>query len=554
MTSAHRSAGRSTIGTVGATSTTRRRLLQSAFGVLGAAALGACGATGGDAADPRAPGDAAVAPAFVPYTGVAPDLEGDPENHVPDAFFSYPEEPPSFIDGPVGNGGGVRIMTQGAGIAVPLDQNSRWQQLNSALDVELSFEVTMPNEYDSKQAVVIASGELPDIMQLRAMAQFPKVLDSEFADLSEHLGGDAVKDYPALAAIPSLAWDSVTVNGRIFGIPQSRPPVGPICTIRGDLLDEMGAAVEVSDGEDFLDLCRAVTDPSRNRFAIGSDPAQWTLAYIMEMMSAPTRDHPWAEREGDFTCWYETEQMPDALEVVRGMWEEGLFHPESVTGQGATMWRAGATVIYFQNFPGWGNFTKQSPEFELEVLAPQRWDGGGQAAKMMAEGAYADFMAFRKAEPERITELLRISNWLAAPFGTKEFLLANYGVAGDDYTLEGTDPVATDEAQGRTIPTNYLGSARNVPLYVPGHRDVTRRQHEFLSAVMPTGIPDPTVGLYSETAQTRGRTEDRNMWALQGDIIQGRRPVSAWEPAVTKWRQAVGDRIREEYGEAHAQS
>ncbi|TDE11183.1 extracellular solute-binding protein [Jiangella asiatica] len=529
----------------------RRRFLQGGLVLIGGTVLGSCGG-GSDSSDPVAPQDAAEPPSFAPYTGVSPDLPGDPAHHVPDAFFRYPADPPPFFDGRPGNGGTVHILTQAGQIGVPLDRNTRWQKLNESLGVELTFEVAMPTEWDAKQSVTLAGGDLPDIMQLKSMAQFPRVLDSEFADLTEFLSGDAIENYPALAAIPSLAWKTVTVNGRIFGIPQSRPPVGPICSIRGDLLDEMGVTVDVSDGQDFLDLCRELTDPARNRWAIASDPSQWSLGYVLEMMSAPNRSHPWSEDDGAFTSMYETEQMPEALDVVRGMWEEGLLHPDSFTGNNAQMWHSGSAVIYFQAFPGWGNFTKTHPQYDLSVIPPMRWDGGGPAPKLLTGGAVEDFMAFKKADAERVQELLRIADYLAAPFGSQEFLLVNYGIEGEDYTLDGTDPVVTEQYLSRVIPTNYIGSARNVPLYVPGVPDVTRAQHEFLSDVLPSGAPDPTVGLYSETAGTKGATEDRNMWALQGDIVQGRRPVSDWAGAVEDWKRSVGDKIRQEYEEAFA--
>src|SRR5437660_5380656 len=62
----------------------------------------------------------------------------------------------------------------------------------------------------------------------------------------------------------------------------------------------------------------------------------------------------------------------------------------------------------------------------------------------------------KKASPDRIKELLRIMNFLAAPFGSQEDLLLSYGIQGQDYSL---DP------KGNPVPTSE-GIAR--ASYVPG--------------------------------------------------------------------------------------
>ena len=49
----------------------------------------------------------------------------------------------------------------------------------------------------------------------------------------------------------------------------------------------------------------------------------------------------------------------------------------------------------------------------------------------------ASFMAIKKGSPERVKELLRVMNFLAAPFGSQEFHLLNYGVKDVDYDTVG---------------------------------------------------------------------------------------------------------------------
>ena len=44
--------------------------------------------------------------------------------------------------------------------------------------------------------------------------------------------------------------------------------------------------------------------------------------------------------------------------------------------------------------------------------------------------------AIKKASAERIKEILRILDWLAAPFGSQEDLLLTAGIKDVDYTLD----------------------------------------------------------------------------------------------------------------------
>ena len=59
----------------------------------------------------------------------------------------------------------------------------------------------------------------------------------------------------------------------------------------------------------------------------------------------------------------------------------------------------------------------------------------------------------KKASPERLKEILRIMNWIAAPFGSAEDLLLTVGVKDIDYTLD---------AGGNAIPTERSNADANL--------------------------------------------------------------------------------------------
>ena len=92
----------------------------------------------------------------------------------------------------------------------------------------------------------------------------------------------------------------------------------------------------------------------------------------------------------------------------------------------------------------WLRGLSQSPMVHSQAMQPFASEDGGKLVHYLAPGFQAT-TALKKASADRIQELLRICNWLAAPFGSQEDLLLSYGVADTDYTL---DP------NGNPIPTS----------------------------------------------------------------------------------------------------
>ena len=53
----------------------------------------------------------------------------------------------------------------------------------------------------------------------------PQFLQASCADLTPYLAGDAVKDYPNLAAYPTNSWKPMVFNGAIYAVPNVRAPI-----------------------------------------------------------------------------------------------------------------------------------------------------------------------------------------------------------------------------------------------------------------------------------------------------------------------------------------
>jgi putative aldouronate transport system substrate-binding protein len=73
-----------------------------------------------------------------------------------------------------------------------------------------------------------------------------------------------------------------------------------------------------------------------------------------------------------------------------------------------------------------------------------------------------------------------------------------------------------------------------------------------MKKVIAPGVPDPTQDLYSETKSRLWDIINGNLGNVQNDILQKRKPVSAWKDAVEDWKRTGGEQIRVELEEALA--
>ncbi|GAA5021896.1 extracellular solute-binding protein [Actinopolymorpha pittospori] len=536
-------------------SVSRRTFLRSAGGtallVSGAGSLlTACG--GGGANSEEAQKKAVTAnkavklPANVPYTGVDPDLPGQ-FGYIRPGFFSYPKEHPKSVEGEIGSGGSVTAM---ANIYYPLPptapKNKYWAELDKRLGTDLKITMIPNSDYGNKFATTIAGGELPDFLQMGSVPNFPQLLEAKFANLTDLLSGDAIKDYPNLASIPERSWEPCIYNGGIYGIPVPRDAVGGFPFIRADIFEKLGLPTQPKSYEEFHTIAKGLTDPKAKRWGFATATAVRDL--VRTMLHAP---NTWRYENGKLTHRNETEEERRAIDTARQFWKEGLIHPDAFSqAVPFKQWfNAGTICIHSDGYQGWTQYIQDNvnnPGFKLDLMVIPGYDGG--EGKIAHGGSNYSMTAFKKADKTRLQELLRVCNWLAAPFGSEEYFFRLYGQEGVHHTIDNNgDPKYTPVGLSETvIPIRYIAEGPSVT-YQPGRKGDVEIQHTYEQTVVPNGIPNPCLGMYSNTQSTKGSTIDGKLTDEMNAVIQGRKPLSAWDDAVATWLKEGGEQIRKEY-------
>jgi putative aldouronate transport system substrate-binding protein len=555
--------------------------------VAGAAALLA--ACGGNAISPSTPTAPAIAakpagaktvtlPAFhPPPSAPAPDFAGSPDGVVEPGYVNWPKTTFQSVKQAPGDGSDVSIfLNLPGGPPPPPDQNPAWQAWNKGLNVKLRFQFYAFADLAPKFGTLIAGNDLPDIIGTLVRQDIPltpELFAAKATDLTPYVSGDAIKDYPNLAALRTRSWKSMVFDNKIYGVPVPTPysqffwwPV-----IHQELLDAQGIS-QPKTTDDYKKLMVDLTRPQQNQYAILSQGG-YQYSYDMNtgngwypaMFGAPNL---WAvDSGGKFTHTWETDGYKQALAFAVDLYKAGVFHPDTanlnvVTAAQAFQARRGALVVTglrpdFWDIRGTAAEALQPPP-NVNLLTPPAAPG---FKPQYYNGRPAFSIAFLKQAPEtRIKMLLRVLDYIAAPFGSEEYLLINYGVKGRDWEPDSNgNPITTKTGQAdmagiSTGAVSFLSTltGRYEVLYSPADLSFAKRIQSFQKILAPLSVEDASLGLYSSTQARKGVGLIQPFGDGVTDIVTGRRPLADLDGLVKDWRSGGGDASRSDYEKAYA--
>ena len=258
----------------------RRDFLAGALATAaGLPLLNACApaAPSGPAPAGGAPAGGAAKTLFPTYVPIQNGPKADFHDTNPlytDAFDNFPSNPQKANQGAPGTGSTVNILvTAYFPLPTPRDQNPTWQAVNKALNADMNMNTIPGADYRTKFATTMSSDDLPDIMHIffgySVAPNLPDFFKAKCADLTPYLAGDAAKDYPNLAAIPTPAWkNSISAfNGALYLVPIHRqmtsiPDQGGNFFKNVDMWDrEIGQAYVPKTADDFKRALQQLTRP-----------------------------------------------------------------------------------------------------------------------------------------------------------------------------------------------------------------------------------------------------------------------------------------------------
>jgi putative aldouronate transport system substrate-binding protein len=498
-------------------------------------------------------------PSYVPFQGPRPDLPGSADG-VSDAYFSYPRTLARSVANPPGQGGDVVILTNATAAPQPLEDSPAWQQINRELNVNLKFNLTLTSaDAAQKLGAIVAGGDLPDVLFLgptsgAAINSLPEFLAASCADLTPYLGGDAAKDYPNFANIPSYVWrgPGLVYDNKLYGLPTPRGRAGNQLNAHQEVLDQAGIG-PITSADDFKRALQAANRPQANVYAIG-DHNSFSYSRFLAAQTFGAPNNWKLESSGKLVKDYETDEFKAGLGFLRDLWATGLFHPNTLTFTNVSVSEAFWTGnIVFHTYPSldWVNTLQRSPNARPVYVPPFSADGAVKPRQFLGPGNFGAAI-LKKGSPERIKEVLGVLNYMAAPFGTREKLLTTFGVLDTDFTFDAAgNPVATSKGFFTApLPFMYVTQGPAATYAPVQSRDWATMVHTAEQTEIAEGVEDPTNGLFSRSDLSTGPSLRTAMADGIVAIVAGRQPLSDWEQMVSDWQTKGGNKIRDEYAAA----
>lgn len=454
------------------------------------------------------------------------------------------------VKGKPGKGGSYTVFEPLWGTPPPKN-SAYYKAVNEALGAKITFQPQDGNTYGEKLSAVLASGDIADIVMIPQWEMGGKLqgaISAKFADLGPYLSGDKVKKYPNLAAIPTAAWQMSVFGGKLRGLPMpARPLSGVIPFYREDIFKKEGYEVPKS-ADEFLALAKEITRPKSKVWACED---MWWSAQII--FGCPgEKPFYWVEKDGKLVHKVELDNYLEALEWCRKLFKSGYVHPDAVAGKAndsLTRFTSGQSLIMNDGDAKWYGATfeqaEPNPDFKIQGMDYFGADGGDPTLYL---GPPANIWSFlnKKLSKDRIEEILAVANYIAAPYGTKEQRLIDYGVEGVHHTMKHGAPVKNSKGVTEVQDTyRFIVSPEatvaypDFPQMVKDYCGWMQRMGKFVKKPVFYGMqiqePNRYASLYTPF-------ED-----LAKDVVRGRKSIRDAQSAISDWRSGGGDKLRDWY-------
>jgi putative aldouronate transport system substrate-binding protein len=483
---------------------------------------------------------------------LSPDFPG--EGPIPAGFLKYPATLVRAVKKKPGSSGRtIKAMMAGWGPTPPgLGRNAYLTAVNAELGVPIDPSVQDGMTFAQKLSAVLGARDVPDLLsaprwEIDKIPRFAQAVKALFEDLTPHLKGTAIEAYPLLATLPTEAWQYSVWGGKLAAVPF--PTDGPFpwaLFYRKDLTEKLGIAPPKTIDELYA-FGKKATQTQQGVWAFGS-----CFHMIQMFFKCPGAHTGWRKKPGGgLVHKYELPEYKQALEFTRRLHVEGLVHPDMMASNGAdamTLFKSGKMLMTQDGLGAWratqSEQAKIQPDFDMQPLPIFSAVGGDPIAWTEIGPIFYTFIR-KGLGTERTEELLRVLDWLAAPFGTEEDQLRQYGVEGKHFTRAADNSPKQTELGRKEVGNQYgflggrlptvVGTA-DVPHYVDDFFTYTRATYKYKEPNPFEGLKLEYPPVYSRTLQI---TEDK-----MNDVIRGRRPVSDVAQIVREWRQTGGDEGR----------
>ncbi|HTJ72519.1 MAG TPA: twin-arginine translocation signal domain-containing protein [Actinospica sp.] len=543
-----------------ASGVSRRNVLRTTALGAGAAAFGvpllsACGGSSSANGGVSASGLKSSLPDYVPLTGgVTPDIPSVAGVHgaVTDAgYLSYPTNLVKSVSEVPGSGGSYTGVTPLWG-SIPTAGNGYYQAVNKALGANVTMTPANGATYNTAVPTLVAGNKLPDWIQLptwwNSTFNVGELAASKFADLTPYLSGSNIRKYPNLAAIPTGGWQVGAWEGKLYGIPSftSGQAFAGVLFYRQDIFESKGINPDdVKTADDLYSLGAELTAPKAGVWAFD----------VLSLMTTQIFNVPFGMFHAvngklQFVC--DTEENLASLEYCYKLAKSGYVHPDALAGNtnnAGQRFYSGKELVGSGGTGAWNVMDAQqgqaaNPKYKRGAFKLFSNDGSTPTIGLGAATSEVSYLN-KSLSKSQIEECLRIANYLAAPFGSYEYTLINYGVEGTDWTTGKGGPTYTSTGQKEANEDTYqfLCSPQNA-VSNPGYSDITTAYCAWSAEAVKYAYK-PLFADFNISVPTRFATAAAaaELTDVTTQISYGTKTMSDYAAAVKSWKAGGGNAL-----------
>ncbi|WP_135549194.1 extracellular solute-binding protein [Paenibacillus cymbidii] len=434
----------------------------------------------------------------------------------------------------------------------PADGNEIEKRIEEFTNTKLSIQWIPLAAYADKINLMIASGELPKVVNVSYTPTIQSAMKSGmFWEIGPHLS-----KFKNLSTFSKVYYDYTEIDGKVYGIPSSRPITRQSLIYRSDWLKNAGLK-EPKNLEELYQVLKAFTqnDPDKNGVndTVGlALEGLGKLNNIVVMHGGPNR---WTIENGKLVPDFETKAYMDVLKFMKRLYDEKLMNQDFAIAtraqtQGSfTTGKAGMVQAVSGNaYNLYALLVKPVPQAEVDFFTAFTEPKG---KKVVGEINTETLTLIPKSSVKTEEELLRILAFFDKLAEPEMATLLARGIEGKHYKVEDGKALTTDGALFLKEVSDLRNQLLKTWIF---YNTMPPKQHALLDKSDRSDQDDEKYGVYdaskvltSATYMERGKELEQIITDAATQFIMGKFDEAGFTKEIEKWHRTGGDKMMGEF-------
>ncbi|WP_309299311.1 extracellular solute-binding protein [Paenibacillus sp. YYML68] len=430
-------------------------------------------------------------------------------------------------------------------------------ELEKKTNTDLNIQLIPHKDYEQKMIQMFAINEIPDVVQAGAGTNGKELAGSVQAGVFLELNELLEKHAPTLLkTIPKEAWDEVSLNGKIYAIPEYLSnPSRRATWVRADLMEKAGITKDPKTVDEYLEMLRAFKKMGVEHPFMGRQDFKYAdiffgaydvYPYLSQFEVVDGKVQP---------KFFDVENMQKALQTYKTMFDEGLIHKEFPTINPTNFknliisGKAGMWEMNAQEYLQWQTQLQQNvPDAKIKIIAsPVGPDGKGGG--YLYSSATRSYFINAKAK-DKAADILKFFEWQVTDEANKWF----------DLTLP-VEPKTAEEVSEQRYLSGFLHLVKD-DAYRKDILNATPAGKELMS-IFDTILPKEGRGGLEFDPRLDSMAKNPDVSPLSDTpppvlithmvkMVYGVEPISDWPKVIEEWKAKGGNEVLKEANERYS--